>query len=84
MPAGGQERNVGDGGRKSKGEGGTEKSMIELILSHWATYLFLVWVAFLLVGNLWATRKTGPPAASDRAPTPTAPEFGVKPLRRDS
>jgi hypothetical protein len=31
--------------------------MIELILAHWATYLFLFWLLVVSVGNVWPRRK---------------------------
>ena len=31
--------------------------MIDLILAHWATYLFLIWLLVVGVGNLWPRRK---------------------------
>ena len=32
--------------------------MLELLLSHWVSYLFLAWVAVILVVNLWPTKKS--------------------------
>ncbi len=34
--------------------------MLELLLSHWATYLFLAWFAVILVVNLWPRKKSYP------------------------
>jgi hypothetical protein len=31
--------------------------MIEIILSHWATYLLLFWLAVIAIANLWPSRK---------------------------
>jgi hypothetical protein len=33
------------------------KSMLELLLSHWASYLFMAWFAVVLVVNLWPRKK---------------------------
>ena len=33
------------------------RNMIEIILSHWATYLLLAWVAVIVVANVWPRRK---------------------------
>jgi hypothetical protein len=35
--------------------------MIEIILSHWATYLLLAWVAVIVIVNLWPRKKPAPP-----------------------
>jgi hypothetical protein len=32
-------------------------AMLELIFSHWVTYLFLFWMLVIVIGNLWP--KTG-------------------------
>ncbi len=31
--------------------------MIEIILSHWATYLLLGWIALIVVANLWPRKR---------------------------
>jgi hypothetical protein len=33
------------------------EQMIDLILTHWATYLFLFWLLVIAIGNLWPRRK---------------------------
>jgi hypothetical protein len=38
-----------------RGVGGV---MVQSILSHWATYLFLAWVMVIGVANLWPARKS--------------------------
>jgi hypothetical protein len=32
--------------------------MINLILSHWAAYLFLFWLAVIAVANVWRWART--------------------------
>lgn len=50
--------------------------MIELILFNWATYLFLLWVAVIVVVNFWPTKKPAPPPKAARlAPTRVKSEF---------
>jgi hypothetical protein len=36
--------------------------MLELILSHWASYLFLAWIAVVAVAILWSMKKGDSPA----------------------
>jgi hypothetical protein len=38
---------------------GVDKTMIDIILSHWATYLLLAWLALIIVANLWPRQKPG-------------------------
>ena len=33
--------------------------MFNIILSHWATYLLLFWLAVIAVANLWPRKKPG-------------------------
>lgn len=47
-------------------EGG--KIMFELLLSHWATYLFLVWVTVCVVWNLMLIKKNKPDQPKNREP----------------
>jgi hypothetical protein len=35
--------------------------MIEVILFHWTTYLFLAWLALIAVVNLWPRKTPGNP-----------------------
>ena len=42
--------------------------MIDIILSHWATYLLLTWVAVIVVANIWPRKKLAGSAESDRSP----------------
>ena len=36
--------------------------MLELLLSHWASYLFLAWIAVILAVVLWPKKKSDSPA----------------------
>jgi hypothetical protein len=40
--------------------------MFQIILSHWATYLFLAWALVILVANLWPRKKVDSPPPSGR------------------
>jgi hypothetical protein len=51
--------------------------MIEFILSHWATYVFLVWLAVCILGNLLTQQKPG-------SPPPAAPRYTARRAARVS
>ena len=40
--------------------------MFQIILSHWATYLFLAWALVIVVANLWPRKKAVSPPPSAR------------------
>jgi hypothetical protein len=40
--------------------------MIEVILFHWTTYLFLAWLALIAVVNLWPRKPPGNPLKGAR------------------
>jgi hypothetical protein len=46
---------------------GTE-AVIDLILSHWATYVFLAWLPVCILGNLLKQKKPGKPPVAARFP----------------
>ena len=39
------------------GQSPGRRRMIDLILAHWATYLFLIWLLVVGIRNLWPRRK---------------------------
>jgi hypothetical protein len=40
--------------------------MFQIILSHWATYLFLAWALVIVVANLWPRKKAESPPQGSR------------------
>jgi hypothetical protein len=52
------------------------KAMIEIILSHWATYVILAWLLVCIIGNLLPKAKS--------ADTPAPPRFSPRRATRES
>jgi hypothetical protein len=50
--------------------------MLEIFLSHWATYFFLFWVIVIAAGNLWP-RKRADSEPNLARPAPTGAELEV-------
>jgi hypothetical protein len=50
--------------------------MIQIILSHWATYMYLAWVLVIVVANLWLRRNADSP--SQHARFPARPAEGIR------
>jgi hypothetical protein len=55
--------------------------MFEILLSTWTTYLFLAWLAIVVVANLWPRKKNDiPPKAARPAQKRAESEFATRPF----